>query len=139
VRAPTTAPGRLRATPIDAVDDIVLDGAAGARATKLVRLEDPYLNGHYPGFPIYPGVFVVESVVQTHRGACLARGEADPGSPVAVSSLRLTAPLFPGDILHVRTTAKTADDGAIQVRGVCEKDGRPAARVTLVFAEGGRR
>jgi 3-hydroxyacyl-[acyl-carrier-protein] dehydratase len=130
---------RLRAAPIDAVDEVVLDGETSARATKLVRLEDPYLNGHYPGFAIYPGVFVVESVTQTHRAACRARGEGDPGSVVAISSLRLTAPLFPGDVLHVQATAEPAADGTVRVRGRCEKDGRPAARVTLVFAGGAGR
>jgi 3-hydroxyacyl-[acyl-carrier-protein] dehydratase len=134
-----SAGARLRAAPIDAVDEVALDGDADAHATKLVRLEDPYLNGHYPGFPIYPGVFVVESVTQTHRRACQARGDADPGTVIAVSSLRLTAPLFPGDVLHVHTTAEPEVDGAVRVRGRCEKDGRPAARVTLVFAGGAGR
>jgi 3-hydroxyacyl-[acyl-carrier-protein] dehydratase len=126
---------RRRAAPLVAVDDLTLDGDTGAVATKVVRAEDPYLEGHYPTFPIYPGIFIIESLLQTHRAACEARGMEDPGTIAAVSSARFRMPFFPGDTLVLRTTIReAAADGSVEVRGHCEKDGVLAAKVTLVFA-----
>jgi 3-hydroxyacyl-[acyl-carrier-protein] dehydratase len=123
-----------QAAPLVAIDDVALDGT-GAVATKLVQAEDPYLEGHYPNFPIYPGIFIIESVVQTHRAACQVRGMDDPGPVVAFSSVRFRIPVFPGDTLVVRTSVEDAGaDGGVRVKGRCEKDGAVAAQVTLVFA-----
>ena len=122
------------AAPLAAIDEVVLDGAAGATATKLVGVDEPYLEGHYPSFPIYPGVFVIESLLQTHRAACRARGLDDPGTVTALRSVRFLIPFFPGDTLVLRTdVTDVGDDGSVQVRGRCEKDGALAAQVTLVF------
>ncbi|QTR04505.1 hypothetical protein J7S33_06415, partial [Saccharothrix algeriensis] len=74
----------------------VLEHADGRAVTEVViDPEQPVFPGHYPGFPIFPGVCVVECV---NLGA-----QAAPPVPGArltlagVQSTRFQGPVFPGD------------------------------------------
>ncbi|MCW3816575.1 polyketide synthase dehydratase domain-containing protein [Micromonospora sp. DR5-3] len=125
---------RSFAAPLDAVDQVD-PSADGITATKRIVATDPYLAGHYPGFPIYPGVFTVETVHQAARRAV----EADRGPDVrvelaAVRSVRFKAPLLPGDVLTASCQLRDDPDDPHRVRVVadCRRgDGAATAKVTL--------
>ena len=53
------------ARPLDAVDAIVHRDEAAITTVKAVSGSEPFCAGHYPGFAIYPGVFVLETVHQS--------------------------------------------------------------------------
>lgn len=59
--------------------------------------EEPVFAGHYPGFPIFPGMCVVEFI---HRGAVLTAPE-QPVSLAAMESVRFLSPVLPGDVLVI--------------------------------------
>ena len=94
----------LEALPLRAVDDVeVLDGAEGdgdpvrtVLARKRVTDADPYLDDHFPGRPVYPGVFVLETVQQAVSVA-LAGSAAAPARTCAIRSLRFLSAARPGD------------------------------------------
>jgi 3-hydroxyacyl-[acyl-carrier-protein] dehydratase len=123
--------------PLRAVDHVEVvggDDAGGLElsAQKSIDPEDPYVSGHFPGFPIYPGVFVVETVLQA---IALASGVPDGRVPriVDLRQLRLLAPLLAGDTLRCRATVTRRDEpGLLDVAAhVRRGDGRLAARVEL--------
>lgn len=116
------------AVPLCAVDELVVLGDGELTATKRITAADPYLSGHYPGRPIYPGVFVIESVLQAAR-----RYLGDPGLAIAsVESVRLRAPLLPGDVLRLSLVFNPLPDGQFRVRaGGTRADGSAAASVEL--------
>lgn len=58
------------------------------RATVSVCPDDPVFAGHYPGFPILPGLFLLEYVHATTR--ITAR-------PTAVDRVKFLRPVYPGD------------------------------------------
>ncbi|GAB2963848.1 hypothetical protein [Saccharothrix stipae] len=61
---------------------------------------DPVFAGHYPGFPIMPGLFVLD-----HVRAAL------PGHRVvALDRAKFLRPVFPGDTLTVETVLTTEED-----------------------------
>jgi 3-hydroxyacyl-[acyl-carrier-protein] dehydratase len=123
-----------RATPLPAIDDAVTTPGVGVTARKTVRATDPYLAGHYPGFTIYPGVFVIESV---HQAISRYVADTRPGtwsvSMAGIDSVRFTKPLRPGDTLHL--TAICAEDGdriSAKVRCV-DDDGTLVTKMTARF------
>lgn len=66
-------------------------------ATVPIRATEPVFPGHYPGFPVLPGVCVVECV---HRAALATLPEQDLVL-AAVDSARFLGPVRPGDDLTV--------------------------------------
>lgn len=124
------APGM--AIPLSAVDEVRIGAAGELTAEKTITTGNPYLAGHYPGRPIYPGVFVLESVVQATRRLL--------GNPelvlVEVENVRFQAPLLPGDTLRLALSFTTDPDGGYVVRARGTRaDGSAAAIVTVRCAE----
>ena len=52
---------------IDRVEDIVPD--TSAVGVKMVSVNEPFFAGHFPDYPIMPGVLIVEAMAQT--AACM--------------------------------------------------------------------
>ncbi|MFI7291519.1 3-hydroxyacyl-ACP dehydratase FabZ family protein [Streptomyces anulatus] len=82
-------------------------GDDGTAATRFaVSPDEPVFAGHYPDFPIFPGVCVVECA---HLSALATAPE--PVELSAVRSARFTGPAFPGDILDFRLQWRREDGG----------------------------
>jgi 3-hydroxyacyl-[acyl-carrier-protein] dehydratase len=119
------------AAPLSAVDRIAVrrwDDGLEVTAAKTVDHEDPYMPAHFPGFTIYPGAFVAETVLQAVRLARPA-GERHLPTIATVRHLRLLAPLLGHDTLScsVTVTPCEAPDLHKVVADVRTGDGRPAA------------
>lgn len=90
----------------------VIEAGLRARTQVTVRSDERVLAGHYPGFPIYPGVCIVECV---HRSALATL--PDPGEGAgdwdmeAVEATRFLAPAFPGDVLTIGIDFSQRDGG----------------------------
>ncbi|TDV54804.1 3-hydroxyacyl-ACP dehydratase FabZ family protein [Actinophytocola oryzae] len=120
------------AIPLSAVDYVRIGAAGELTAEKAIVTGNPYLAGHYPGRPIYPGVFVVESVLQATR-----RLLGNPELVLAeIESVRFQAPLLPGDTLHLTLSFTTDPDGGYVVRARGTRaDGSAAASMTVRATE----
>ncbi|MEV5241995.1 hypothetical protein AB0K89_23250 [Streptomyces cinnamoneus] len=121
----TEAPGATGVSPVAAGIHVVSGLQDGRSATRVpVSPDEPVFAGHYPDFPIFPGVCVVECA---HRSALATAPE--PVELAAVESARFTGPAFPGDVLsfdlkwrnkdgswQVSVTAATARGDAASMR-----------------------
>jgi 3-hydroxyacyl-[acyl-carrier-protein] dehydratase len=80
----------------------VAEDGSGWDAEAAIDIDpaEPVFAGHYPGFPIFPGVCVVDSV---HRGALATTPEqAGVLTLAAVDSARFVGAVYPGDVLRMR-------------------------------------
>ena len=69
------------------IDQAELDGErTKGTATYLLRGDEEFLKGHFPGSPIFPGVLMVEALAQLVG----IIGQSDPSSK-PLSDLKLTA------------------------------------------------
>ncbi|MFI6096980.1 3-hydroxyacyl-ACP dehydratase FabZ family protein [Lentzea sp. NPDC051213] len=105
-------------------------------ATVSIGADEPVLAGHFPDFPIFPGVCVVECV---HRGARLtAPAEAGRVRLVAMESVRWLAPVFPGDTLTI-TVDWRGEDPTWWCTGQASTASGVAAVVRLRYQAGAAR
>ncbi len=94
--------------PFLLVDKIVeLEKGRKITGIKNVTFNEPFFMGHFPGYPVMPGVLVVESMAQT--GAILAVKsveDVDTENSViyfmGIDSARFRKPVVPGDQLILK-------------------------------------
>jgi 3-hydroxyacyl-[acyl-carrier-protein] dehydratase len=100
-------------------------------ATLAVDPLDPLFAGHYPGFPVYPGVCLIEFVHRSVRAASAARAS----SPLltAVRSTRFHSPVFPGEELTARIEL-TGTDGRLHAKAAVDAGERRVAAIRLEYA-----
>ena len=59
--------------PFLLVDKIVdMDGDSSAVGIKNVTINEPFFQGHFPNFPVMPGVLLIEGMAQTAGALCVA-------------------------------------------------------------------
>jgi 3-hydroxyacyl-[acyl-carrier-protein] dehydratase len=116
------------AAPIRAVDQVIEVSDQSIRTIKAIAGNETFFLGHYPDFPIFPGVFVLEAVHQA-VGRYVTDGLALPlhARMRGIKSVRFLAPLQPGDVLEVAAQC-TYDPatGGLAVEAKCwRRDGEP--------------
>jgi 3-hydroxyacyl-[acyl-carrier-protein] dehydratase len=96
-------PHRYPMLMIDRVIDVVLDESAVG--VKNVTINEPYFQGHFPRFPVMPGVMIIEAMAQTSAVLVVATlGREAEGKLVyfmSVEGARFRKPVVPGDTLHI--------------------------------------
>lgn len=102
-----TDPDWARPTPIAAPVRVDRRGDAAAGSEFTLDPAEPLLAGHYPGFPILPGVCLVEFAHRTSVGAV-----GDQAAMLtAIESTRFLGPVRPGDTVHTEAVAEPVEGG----------------------------
>ena len=74
------------------------------KAVKNVTLNEPFFEGHFPGYPVMPGVLVIEAMAQVSAIlAYVTRGSRHDSKSLlffaGIDNARFKRPVFPGDQL----------------------------------------
>ena len=118
--------------------DEVLELEPGQRvvARKMVRPNEWYLAGHFPGRPVMPGVLIVEAMAQTGAVAVLSQEENRGRLALfaGIDDTRFKRIVEPGDELELECTLEQVRGPIGKGRARATVDGQVAARGTLTFA-----
>lgn len=87
---------------VDAVDELVAGQSIEARYR--VTGDEPFLAGHFPGRPIFPGVLQLEALAQAGAIAVLADAQYAGRLPLfgGVEDVRFRRQVVPGDELGLK-------------------------------------
>ncbi len=98
------------------VDQVLERSKDRVLAIKNVTIAEEYLQDHFPSFPVLPGVFMLEALVQTARELLTERG---CGRVVLgqVKGLKYGSFVRPGDTLRMEVVFDREVDGGWQLKG----------------------
>lgn len=89
-------------------------------AIKNVTINEPYFAGHFPDFPIMPGVLIIEAIAQA-GGALLLTEIPDRATQLmvftGVEKARFRRPVLPGDQLRIEVEVKAWRVTAVRMEG----------------------
>jgi len=114
---------------IDRVEHVVLDSEA--TGIKMVSGNEPYFAGHFPDFPVMPGVLIVEALAQT---ASVMVAATIPGVTAGklvffttVEKARFRQPVRPGDVVKLHVVKNTNKGPLWKFVGKASVDGKLVA------------
>ena len=114
---------------IDRVEHVVLDNEA--TGIKLVSGNEPYFAGHFPDFPVMPGVLIVEALAQTASVMVAATiPDVTAGKLVfftTVEKARFRQPVRPGDVVKMHVVKNTNKGPLWKFVGKASVDGKLVA------------
>ncbi|MCL1916917.1 MAG: 3-hydroxyacyl-ACP dehydratase FabZ [Peptococcaceae bacterium] len=112
----------------------------GKRAVgiKNVTVNEPFFQGHFPGYPIMPGVLILEALAQVGAVALLVLPEYAGKIALfgGLKNARFRRPVVPGDVLRLEVEIQKIRAGIGVGSGVATVDGRRACEGEMTFRVG---
>jgi 3-hydroxyacyl-[acyl-carrier-protein] dehydratase len=102
---------------------------------KNVTLNEPFFQGHFPEFPVMPGVLIVEAMAQVGGVLVLktiAEREQKLVLLVAIENARFRRPVVPGDTLRMEMKITRRKASVAKMGGVATVDGKVVAEVEVM-------
>jgi 3-hydroxyacyl-[acyl-carrier-protein] dehydratase len=106
-------------------------------AIKNVTINEPHFQGHFPGYPIMPGVLVVEAMAQA-GGLLLLPQIPDRDNKLMVFTgierAKFRKPVAPGDQLRIEVEVLNWRVSAARLEGKAYVDGKLACEAVILCA-----
>lgn len=122
--------------PFLLVDKVVdIDGYQSAKGIKMVTMNEPHFQGHFPKKPIMPGVTIVEAMAQTSAimvGVALDLADKDLLVYfMGIDKCKFRRMVVPGDVLEMKVeTTRGKPGGKVwKFAGTATVDGDVACEV----------
>ena len=107
-----------------------------ARGYKNITANEPMFNGHFPGNPLFPGVYMIEALAQLGGTTVLEPGDMARKVPylAGIDKAKFRRPVVPGDRLDMEAvvTKHKLNIGWVAVEA--SVDGNLVVRADLIFS-----
>jgi 3-hydroxyacyl-[acyl-carrier-protein] dehydratase len=125
-------PHRFPMLLVDRIVEMTADRIVGI---KNVTVNEPFFTGHFPDFPVMPGVLIVEAMAQV-AGVLVLKSIPDRHSKLvllaSVEEAKFRRPVVPGDQLRIEMTVTRAKASVAKMRGVATVDGKVVAEAIVM-------
>ena len=117
--------------------DRIVEIESGKRIVgiKNVTMNEPFFVGHFPNYPVMPGVLIIEAMAQT--GGVLALRDEAIGSDklvlfAAIEEAKFRRPVVPGDQLRLELEVLQRHTTFARMKGKAHVDGKLVAEAILI-------
>ena len=129
-------PHRFPMLLIDRIEHLDSERAVGI---KNVTANEPFFQGHFPDFPVMPGVLIVECMAQV-GAVWLMSSVPDAASQLkdklvlfaAIERAKFRRPVFPGDQLRIEMELVKRKATVSKMKGRATVDGKLVAEAVLM-------
>lgn len=125
-------PHRFPMLLVDRIEEIGPDYIVGI---KNVTTNEPFFSGHFPTFPVMPGVLIVEAMAQV-AGVLVLREVEDREKKVvllaAIEQAKFRRPVFPGDQLRIEMRVGKRKATVAKMHGTATVNGTVVAEAELM-------
>src|SRR4051794_34816768 len=102
---------------------------------KNVSANEPWTTGHFPDFPVMPGVLIVEAMAQV-AGVLFLKHPPDRHKKLVllatIEQAKFRRPVRPGDQLRIEMTVVKRKTTMAKMRGVATVDGAVVAEAEVM-------
>jgi beta-hydroxyacyl-ACP dehydratase FabZ len=102
---------------------------------KQVTANEPHFTGHFPDFPVMPGVLIIEAMAQC-AGVLVLKQMEDRQNKlvllVAIENARFRRPVVPGDTLRMEMKILKRKASVAKMAGVATVDGVVVAEAEVM-------
>lgn len=121
--------------PFLMVDRIIEINADSIVGIKNVTVNEPHFTGHFPGFPVMPGVLIIEAMAQVSG---ILVGKMAPHTRgrimylAAIENAKFRKPVVPGDQLRIEMKMLRLKHAVAKIQGIAKVDGQVVAEAALM-------
>ena len=125
-------PHRYPMLLVDAILELEEDRIVGI---KNVTVNEPFFVGHFPEFPVMPGVLVVEAMAQV-AGVLVLKSVPDRKNKLvllaSIEQAKFRRPVLPGDQLRIEMKVTKRKSSIAKMHGEATVDGVVVAEAELM-------
>jgi 3-hydroxyacyl-[acyl-carrier-protein] dehydratase len=119
---------------VDRIEECVI----GERAVgvKNVTMNEPFFQGHFPDYPVMPGVLIVEALAQVGAVAILSKEEfrGKLAFFAGIDECRFRGQVRPGDVLRLEVEITRLRGTIGKGKATASVDGQVVCEAGLMFA-----
>ena len=124
--------------PILLIDRVLeIENGKSIKALKNVSINEPFFMGHFPKYPVMPGVLMIEAMAQAAALLSFSTLGVTPDDKTVyyfagIDAARFKRPVSPGDQMIMDVSLLRMKAGIFKYKGITRVDGNIACEAELM-------